>query len=258
MLARRVLFCALWLGLTSAAARADQLVAEYKAYWAGLPAAQIRLELGSAAGNYRDKIEISTEGLPRLITHFRASAQTVGRLGPRGSAQPSHYDAVYDLRKWRDSHIALRFVARDGSVIAERTAEDTSKKALLDEQYRRNIVDPLTALEAVRAAIAAQKTGADRRFVVPVYDGTRRFDVVGQVLPKAEQTPGALRIALQLRPIAGFKGQSKIDGDPDNAPRPVTVTLTNDQRLLPLSVEMRVFFLPLAIRLDHIRASSST
>ena len=242
----------LWV---SHAARADALVAHYTAYWAGLAAAEIRLKLSGDATNYHDEIEIRSEGLPRLITRFRADAQAGGRLVPGRPAEPAHYDAVYDVRRWRNSRIAMRFVPRDGGVVAERAAEDTSKKALLAEKYRRDIVDPLTALENVRNAIAtavARGAAPDAVFTVPVYDGTRRFDVVGHVLPKVDQSPGSVRIALDLRPIAGFKGQAEVDGDPDNAPRPVAVTLSDDKRLLPVSMRLQVFYLPLVIQLDRV------
>jgi hypothetical protein len=244
--------CLLW---ASHEARADALVAHYTAYWAGLAAAEIRLKLSGDAAGYDDEIQIRSEGLPRLITRFRADAQAGGRFVPGRPAAPMRYDAFYDVRKWRNSRIAMRFVPRDGGVIAERAVEDTSKKALLAERYRRDSVDPLTAFEIVRnaiAAAAARGAAPDAAFTVPVYDGTRRFDVVGHILPKADQSPGTLRIALNLRPIAGFKGQSQVDGDPDNAPRPVAVTLTDDKRLLPVSMTLRVFYLPLVIELDRV------
>jgi Protein of unknown function (DUF3108) len=240
--------------IANGSAHAETLVAEYTAYWAGLPAAQIRLKLSDDATAYHDEIAIRTEGVSHLITHFRADARANGRLVPGRGAEPTHYDALYDLRKWSNSRIAMRFVVHDGVVVAERAAADTSKKALLAEKYRRDIVDPLTALENIRGAVAARlaATATTAAFVVPVYDGTRRFDVVGHILPKAEQGPGVLRIALSLRPIAGFKSRSKADGDPNDAPRPAWVTMTDDKRMLPISVTLRAFFLPLVIRLDRV------
>ena len=148
--------------MAAGSAKADQLVADYTAYWAGLPAAQIRLKLSNATAAYRDEIEIRTEGLPHLVTHFRAVAKAGGRLVPDGAAEPSRYSALYDLRKYRDRHIGMQFVARDAAVIAERTADDTSRKPPLAEKYRRDIVDPLTALERMRAAVAAGKAAPNR------------------------------------------------------------------------------------------------
>jgi Protein of unknown function (DUF3108) len=240
------------------AARADEIIAVYKAYWAGLPAAEIRLKLRDGDGTYNDEIEIRTEGLPRLVTRFRGTAQAFGRLTPSQPAEPSRYDALYDLRKRRDSHISMRFVAREDAAVAERGSRDTSRKPPLAEAFRRNTVDPVTALERLRAAVSAREGAPGGRFSIPVYDGARRFDVVGRVLPKGEQTAGALRVELTLRPIAGFKGESSDDGDPDDAPRPVALTLTDDARLLPMSMTVRIFFLPLVVRLDHLCAASAS
>jgi Protein of unknown function (DUF3108) len=252
--ARRVAAASIAFVLAAAngSARADGVVAKYSAYWAGLPAAQIRLKVSDAAASYHDEIEIRSEGLPSVFTRLRGTAQATGRLMPGQPPDPSRYDALYDLRKRRHSHIGMRFVVRDGASIAERTADDTSRKPPLAEKYRRDIVDPLTAFERVRAAIAAHKAEPNTTFVVPVYDGARRFDVLGRILPKAQQSPGVLQVELSLRPVAGFKGESSEDGDPDNTPRPVALTMTDDARLLPVSMTVQVFYLPLVVRLDRV------
>lgn len=238
--------------MTGGGARAEAVVALYSAYWAGLPAAQIRLKLAADGSGYDDEIVIQSEGLPRLVTHFRGDARAAGRLGAGRTADPARYDAVYDLRKRRHSHIGMRFVAHDGAIVAERSADDTSRKPPLAEEYRRNIVDPLTAFERIRSAIAARAATSAGAFTVPVYDGARRFDIKGRILPGEEQNRHELRVELNLRPIAGFKGESSDDGDPDNSPRPVALTLTDDPRLLPLSLTVRVFYLPLVVRLDRV------
>jgi Protein of unknown function (DUF3108) len=251
---RTVLAAAIALLLTAgnAAAGAGDVTAIYSAFWAGLPAAQIRLKLSEAGASYHDEIEIRTDGLPYLVTHFHGNAQAVGRLISGRPADPTRYDALFDLRKRRHNHVGMRFVARDGATVAERSVDDTSRNPPLAERYRRDIVDPLSAFERIRAAIAAREAAPNATFVVPVYDGARRFDVLGHILPKDQQSAGVLRVVLSLRPVAGFKGESSEDDDPDDAPRPVALTLTNDSRLLPVSMTVRVFYLPLVVRLDHI------
>lgn len=240
------------LAAASGSARAADIVATYSASWAGMPAAQIRLKLSATAVSYNDKIEIRSDGLPRLVTHFRGAAEATGRLVAGQPADPVRYDALYDLRKRSNSRIGMRFVVSDGAAVAERSADDTSRKPPLAEKYRRDIVDPLTAFERIRAEVAAHEATPNATFVVPVYDGTRRFDILGRILPKAQQTAGVLRVALNLRPIAGFKGESSDDGDPDDAPRPVALTLTDDTRLLLVSMTVQVFYLPLVVRLDRV------
>lgn len=250
--------CALGLALTAMTAgahesAAQEITAVYSAFWAGLPAAQIRLKLGDNGPAYHDEIKIVTEGLPRLFTRFRATAFAEGRRGTDRIAQPSHYLAVFDLRKRHDRRISMQFINRTGATVAERGADDTSGKPPLAESFRRNIVDPLSAFERIRAALRAATPGGS--FSVPVYDGARRFDVVGKVLPKNNTTDRVLHAELILRPIAGFKGATSEDGDPDDAPRKVQLTVTDDDRKVPLSIRVPVFFMPLVVQFQRLCAA---
>ncbi len=226
------------------------MVANYSAYWAGLPAANIRLTLREAAAGYHDEIEITTQGLPRLLSRFRATASAEGRLGADRTAEPSRYLAAYDLRKRHDSRISMHFVRRPGGTVAERGSDDTSRKPPLAEAFRNNSVDPLSALERIREALRTAKPG--RRFTVPVYDGARRFDIIGEIRPRNNPADGTLRADLTLRAIAGFRGETSEDGDPDDAPRKVELTVTDDARLIPLSITLPVFYMPLVIRFEEL------
>lgn len=226
-------------------ASADETSALYRVYWAGLPAGDIKLTLRDDPTGYRDEIEIRSEGLPRLVTRFRGSAASGGRLVADHLPQPGYYDAHYDLRKRKDKRLSMRFVARGGALVADRGPEDTSSKPPLAENLRQNVLDPLSALTAIRDAL---RRGRRDTFAVPVYDGARRFDVKVRVLPKR---PGEqdLRLELTLAPIAGFKGETSEDGDPDDAPRPVDLRLTDDSRLMPLSMSVPLYYMPLEVRL---------
>ena len=149
----------------------------------------------------------------------------------------------------------MRFVPRAGTVIAERGPEDTSRKPQLAEKFRSNAVDPVTAFERVRAALRASPRSAHSSFTIPVYDGARRFDILGHILPKKDASEGTLRAELTLRPIAGFKGETSEDGDPDSAPRKVDLVVTDDARMMPLSITVPVFYMPLVVRFVHFCAS---
>jgi len=229
-----------------ATARADDIVAVYAAYWAGLPAAEIRLRLHDGAAAYHDEIEIRTTGLPALLSKFRGTALAEGRLAADQPAEPSHYDAVYDLRKRRNSHISMRFVPRAGAVVAERGPDDTSRKPPLAEKFRSNAVDPMTALERLRGVLRARPHSADGSFAIPVYDGARRFDAIVERRPPSTAEPG-IRLAMTLRAIAGFKGESSDEGDPDDAPRLASLTLSDNERLLPLAMTVAIWYLPLDV-----------
>jgi hypothetical protein len=237
---------AVGLGLAGAHARADDITAIYEASWAGLPAAHIRLTLHDAPGGYRNEIAIGSEGLPHLVTKFRGSAVAEGRLSPAGAPLPAHFDANYDLRKRRDRLLRMNFTARAGTIVAERGPADTSRKAELAEKFRRDVIDPLSVITLIRAAVRRGETN----FTIPVYDGARRFDTVVRVLPREPKDPG-VHLALSLHPIAGFKGETSEDGDPDDAPRPVSLTLSDDASLLPLEMSVSIYYLPLRVTLER-------
>jgi len=244
----RLLTCAVAaLVLIAVGARADDVVLLYRATWGSLPAARIRVVGHTTPNTYRIEISIASEGLPNLVTHFRATAIVDGRLTAGQPPLPARFDANYDLRKRKDSKLRMTFVARGAAIVAERGAEDTSRRKVLAEEFRRNVVDPLSALMAIQAAVRRGETA----FTVPVYDGTRRFDTVGRVLPRDPREPG-IHLAITLKALAGFKGETSNDGDPDDAPRPVSLTLSDDARLLPLAMSVPIWFLPLDVSLERV------
>jgi Protein of unknown function (DUF3108) len=232
------------------AASADEVIAFYRATWAGLPAAEMRLALSDGGSGYRDEIHIETKGLARLFTKFRGGAVAEGRLGDDGTAAPSRYDAQYDLRKRHDSRISMRFVGGHGAVVAERSPADTSHKPPLEEAYRRNVADPLSALASIRHVLRVTPPKPGRQFKIPVYDGSRRFDVAAKVVSVGGED-NLVQVKLTLTPIAGFKGGSSDDGDPDDAPRPVDIAFTNDAALVPVLIRVSIAYLPLVVRFQH-------
>ena len=246
---RRLFGAAVLAGLIASAsggAFAAETAALYNAYWAGLPAGDIRLVLRDDPAGYRDEIAIRSEGLAWLFTKFRGTATAEGRLAPDRTPSPSHYEAHYDLRKARGKRQTMRFVSRASAVFADRGPDDTSQRPQLAEEFRKNVVDPLSALTAIRHELRRGNRGS---FTVPVYDGARRFDVVAQVLPNKNTNERVLHLRLTLSPIAGFKGETSDDGDPENAPRPVEVAISDDARLLPLSMRVSIAYLPLVVEL---------
>ena len=212
-----------------------------------MPAAKIRLTLHDGGGSYRDEIAIGTQGLSWLVTHFRGTAMSDGRLLPDGAPAPLRYDSNYALHHRKDQKLRMSFVAHGGVTFAERAAGDTSRKAELAERFRRGVLDPLSVMTAIQAAVRRGETA----FTIPVYDGARRFNAEVRVLPRDPRDPG-IHLALMLRAVAGFKGESSDDGDPDDAPRPVALTLSDDGRLTPLAMTVKLWFLPLTATLERV------
>src|SRR5260370_26973477 len=104
----------------------------------------------------------------------------------------------------------MEFAPRAGALVAERGVGDTSKKPPLAEAYRTNVLDPLSALAAIRHELRHGNRGS---FTIPVYDGMPRFDVIVRVRPK-EARDTALHLPLTLAPIAPFNGETNHDPAP--------------------------------------------
>jgi hypothetical protein len=236
--------------LASPPAGAEEIDAFYRASYAGLPAGEVRFRFAGNGATYRYEIAVESQGLPRLVTHFRGTAAGEGRFADDGQAAPLRYDALYDLRKRRDSRISMRFIGSSGDIIAEREAADTSRKPPLPELYRRNVVDPIAALAAIRHELWLQQPAPARDFTVPVYDGARRFDVLVHVV-SAGGKEGVIRLLLTLQPIAGFRDESSEDGDPGDQPRALEAVFTGDANPVPLSMRVSVWYLPLVVQFDH-------
>jgi hypothetical protein len=250
---RRAALLVALLALAAPAARAEDAAACYDASWAGVPAAELRLAVHGGADGYRNEIEIRTLGLARWATKFHGNATGIGRLVAEHLPAPQTYDAHYDLRKRKHRILSLRFVARGAATLAERQPDDTSRKPQLGEEFRRNVLDPLAVFAAIRQRL---KEHPNAGFTIPAYDDARRFDVITRTPPSRGN--GVIRLALTLHAIAGFKGESSDDGDPDDAPRPVDVTFSDDSRLMPLSMTVPIWYLPLTVELTHWSAAGQT
>ena len=111
-------------------ALASETAALYQAYWAGLPAGDIKLVLQDDPGGYRDEIAIRSEGLAWLFTKFRGTAVAEGRFAD-GPPAPEHYEAHYDLRKARANARRCHLSAEPGwcSPSAGRTTRARSRRS---------------------------------------------------------------------------------------------------------------------------------
>jgi hypothetical protein len=250
---RRAALLVAVLTLAAPAARAEDAAACYDASWAGVPAAELRLAVHDGPDGYRNEIEIRTLGLARWATRFHGHATGAGRIVAEHLPAPQAYDAHYDLRKRKHRILSLRFVTANGALVAERQPDDTSRKPELAEKFRRNVLDPLAVLAAIRQRLTEHP---DAGFTIPAYDDARRFDVVTRAPPHREN--GVIHLALTLHAIAGFKGKSSDADDPDDAPRPVEVTFSDDHRLMPLSMTVPLWYLPLTVELTRVSAAGKT
>ncbi|HUN52768.1 MAG TPA: DUF3108 domain-containing protein [Candidatus Sulfotelmatobacter sp.] len=243
------------LALASLAHAAVGAPAQYRfaATWADLPIADIYLTLDDQGDGYRAAIDIRSLGLMKLLSKFGAHGTAEGKFTADGGILPTRYDTDYKLRKKRN-HQNLLYVRTGDGTTAERGPADTSSKPPVDPAFRRNVVDPLSALAALRERMRRHALAAGDDFTIPVYDDKRRFDITGRLLgPQELELNGtkvkALRFHLLLTPIAGFRSAAEEGEDIENKPRPVDLYLSDDARLVPLELSLSVFYLPAVTRL---------
>jgi hypothetical protein len=224
----------------------------YVATWAGLPAGEVHLQLAEGTSVFRAQIDISTVGLPRWLTRFRARGISEGAVPVDGLAMPERYDAAYDLRSRKGKRISMRFVGSGGDSVAERGPEDSSEKYLLPPALLTDVVDPLAALTRMREALRSGLAGQGH-FAIPVFDGKRRFDVEERAVSHEMTRIGdrvlpVLHLALLLHPIAGFKGDDG-EANPDPKPRGLDLLFSDDGGFTPLRMEVTVAWLTMVVEL---------
>ncbi|HYM32363.1 MAG TPA: DUF3108 domain-containing protein [Candidatus Cybelea sp.] len=220
----------------------------FAATWAGLPAADIYLTLDDGERSYKASIDIRSVGMVKLLSKFAAHAESAGSFLDGIRAKPNAYDADYKLRKKRN-HVALQFAAAADRWLVTRGPADTSNKPLPPAEMRRDTIDPLAALMAVRTWARQGPEVRGKPFHIPVFDGKRRFDVDGKLVGiETVQIGGAavraMHVSVVLLPIAGFKTAAEEGEDIETDPRPLDLILSDDERLVPLKISVSAFLLP--------------
>lgn len=251
----RGLCAAALLVVVSGNAIAEPLSLRYSATWGGGAAAEIRLLLDEDDGKFHNRLDIETVGLARLLSGFRASAISSGQADI-DDVSPQVFSAVYDSHKKRDKHINLQFVQLSDGSLAEKGPGNSSTDPPIAAEFRRDVIDPLTCITAVRRLIRERDIGKDKGFTLAVYDGKRRFDVEGSVASIDKVRWGksnveVLSLRLILRPIAGFEGNSDDGYSPDSNTREVHVSVTNDARAIPLRLSVPIAYVPAVVQLDR-------
>jgi hypothetical protein len=236
-------------------ATGEPLSLRYSATWGGGAAAEIRLVLDERDGSFHNQLDIETVGLARFLSGFRARVSSAGENAIDDVA-PRVFDASYDSHRKRDKRINVYFVPKPDGSIAEEGPENTSKDPLIAAEFRRDVIDPLTTITAVRRLVREGSLGRDAGFTLAVYDGKRRFDVEGSVaaverMRWGKDTIETLALRMILRPIAGFDGDSEDGYKPDANTREIHVNITNDARAIPLKLSVPIAFVPAVVVLNR-------
>jgi hypothetical protein len=238
--ASAALGAALLIGPPAAGAEAGapaaptQVAACYEIAWGGVGFANLSLTVTAERG-FRAETLIQTFGLVDLFGPFHYDATSNGRLVNAEFALPGRYIVLDGDKPDKLERIALDFDPNSGAVSQQVTPP--RQKERVEPALRTGAVDPLTALLQARGAIRRSLQGGPTTVLVPIYDGSKRYDLELEVLGHTRQRFGGTTWSLihataRLRPIAGFR-PSQLEHVHD----PAELYLSDDAYLLPVRAE---------------------
>ncbi|MGE5146323.1 MAG: DUF3108 domain-containing protein [Candidatus Eiseniibacteriota bacterium] len=206
----------------------------YEIAWGGIGFADLSLTVTADRG-FRARTLIQTFGLVDLFGAFHYDATSDGRLIDSDLALPGQYVVLDGDKADKLERIALDFDPNSGAVAQQVTPP--RHKERVEPALRTGAVDPLTALLQARGAIRRSLLGGPPNVIVPIYDGSKRYDLELMVLGHVRQTIGGtdwplIHATARLKPIAGFRPRQL-----EHVQDPAELYLSDDAYLLPVRAE---------------------
>jgi hypothetical protein len=233
----------------------------YELMLGGLHVGDAMVTLDESGASYKAGLKMTASGALKWVKDFRASIESEGALG--ASPQPAVYRKQWASGEFAEtmtmtfdpvSHAATTssrvFNPLTGAAIADEDLpwhEKRAERKPVPDDLRKNVFDPMAAFIAAREQLIAQGVlsspqGAVKSFRVPVYDGSRRYDIVGKTeLVRGVTINGVARQVLpvtgRMEPMSGFSAKSEermraVDGkiffSPDGKFIPVQVIVSGE------------------------------
>lgn len=233
----------------------------YELMLGGLHVGDAMVTLEESNTGYKAGLKMTASGALKWVKDFRASLESEGALG--ATPQPAFYRKDWASGEFAET-MTMTFdpVSRaattssrvfnplTGATVADEDLpwhEKRSDRKPVPDDLRKNVFDPMAAFIAAREQLIAQGVlstpqGAVKSFRVPVYDGSRRYDIVGKTEPaRAVTINGTARELLpvtgHMEPMFGFSAKSEermraVDGKifftPDEKFTPVQVIVSGE------------------------------
>lgn len=237
----------------------------------GLHVGDAVVDLSQDSERYSTGLKVTARGVAKWLREFRADLKSEGGFTTAG-AVPLPLPASYK-RDWSGAEIdssmimtydpVTRITTTQERYVSRETGEEVKREDLpwnkndskrereeerkrhVPEDKRINTLDPMAAFIAARHQVMAQ--GASKtpvKFRVPVYDGQRRYDVVGSTTaPRPVTINGTaynvITVNATLVPVAGFsrKGEERMLESRGK------LLFTADERFIPVQVTIENEFL---------------
>lgn len=223
---------------------------QYKAFWGGLPAANIVLTIDENKNNYKGTFHLQSLGLIKNLLKLKATAQSKGHV-TKDKWQPQEYQSSTLNRKKEKKY----FWKLDPASKIAKVPGNPGEEQRVSVEQRTNVIDPLAALLNIRTLLK-QKTALAvlNGKTLPVYDGRRRYDLTISN-PRVEtqrissREVDVVALDLSVKPIAGFKGS-----DTDLwSKTTIKAAMANDGTYVPLQIVADTPIAPAVITLASSR-----
>ncbi len=223
----------------------------------GLHVADFLAEFSEDADGYRTTLTMETRGMARWFQDFRAELVGEGRMVIETGRGPTPVPRVFD-RAWEAQTMAATltigydpvtrlaeaqermFNPQTGETLAYEDmewAQDRDLPPPVPDDLRTGVFDPMAAFVAARAQI---HHGGRNAFRVPIYDGRRRYDLVGEVeAPRAFWMDGQdvelVPVVARVEPVFGFD-ERRTETIQESSGR---LLFSPDERFIPVQVMLR-------------------
>ena len=230
----------------------------------GLHLGDAMIGLNQTENSYATEMRMNARGMAKWVRNFSSDMRGEGQL-LQAATNPTTLDtrpALYS-RQWSTGEVAadmtMKYDANGKAEVEERyfnpeTSEPIAHEDLpwnkddspserqrkpVPDAMRTNVLDPMAAFIAARGQLMAQGLAAKgpKRFRVPIYDGRRRYDIVGRAeAPRTTEIAGTERsvitVIAKLEPVFGFSRKSQVRMEESEG----KFLFSNDNRFIPLQL----------------------
>ncbi len=227
----------------------------YTVMLGGLKVGDAVVSLDQNSTEYSTNLKMASSGAMKFVTSMRAELHGQGTFAPmqNGVAMvPSSYENMWSTgdiagKMTMTFDPATRAASMEERIFNPATGDEIKREDLpwnrrgkmapVPEKMRTNVFDPMTAFLSGRQQVLAANGRPGATFRIPIFDGNRRYDIVGKIAAVRSvtingKTQNLLPVTTKLEPVFGFAPQSEEKMKDWEG----KLYFTPDQRMLPVQI----------------------
>ena len=244
------------LTLTSDRSQAAQpLYLKYEAYFGGLHAMDINLQVDRSPQDYEISLEARLTGFISNFFSFEMASRAAGMTGEEGP-RPKRFRTQNVWQGKKERWVEISYGSNGSLQVAAEPPAQADDRDKVPESYRLGTMDPMSGFLAI---VETLSRSGDCSNSVEVFDGRRRYDLVTQdrgaktlaVSAYAPYGGPATHCRLALKQVTGFWKKEHLK---KRYPEEIDLYLTQVEPgapLLPIRLEAENPFGAIRVHLVH-------